>query len=214
MGQLKLNLDKGRYGGRRRGSGRKRVHSKGVAHREREKVSHKTPLHINFKYRTNIKNKTTLRLLKRAIINSRSHGLRILHYSMQSNHIHLIVEAVSNEILTRGMRSLTITFAKGLKLGKVQTERYHLHVLKTLKETRNTIQYVLFNQQKHEKGTYSRMDDYSSLMQLKNALELIKCFSKKNWITIEVGRLEVRWLDEPMSYLGRNWPTSKDMGQR
>lgn len=205
MGQLKLNLDKGRHGGRRRGSGRKRIHSKGVAHREREKVNLRTPLHINFKFRTNIKNKTTLRLLKRAIINSRSHGLRILHFSMQHNHIHLIVEAVSNEILTRGMRSLTVTFSKGLKLGKVQIERYHLHVLKTLRETRNAIQYVLFNSQKH--GS-KQIDEYSSLLQLSNVKDLIRAYVKTNKITISVGRLEVKWLDEPMSYLGRKWPTS------
>ncbi|WP_408096839.1 hypothetical protein ACJVC5_17520 [Peredibacter sp. HCB2-198] len=129
---------------------------------------------------------------------------------MQSNHIHLIVEAVSNEILTRGMRSLTVTFAKGLKLGKVQIERYHLHVLKTLRETRNAIQYVLFNSQKH--GS-KQMDEYSSILQLSNVKDLIRAYVKTNEITISVGRLEVRWLDEPLSYLGRNWPTSKDMGQ-
>lgn len=69
---------------------------------------------------------------------------------MQTNHIHLIIEADHNDTLTKGMRSLTVTFAKGLKKGKVQLERYHLHVLRSLKETKNAIQYVLFNQQKHD----------------------------------------------------------------
>lgn len=117
--QFNLNLYKGSRGGRRPGSGRKRIHSKGVAHREREKVSGRTPLHINFKFRTQIRNKLCLRLLKKAILNSRSHGLRVIHFSLQHNHVHLIVEAESNSVLTSGMRSLTVTFAKGLKLGKV-----------------------------------------------------------------------------------------------
>ncbi len=88
-GQLQLNLDRGKRGGRRRGAGRKRLHSKGVAHRIREKVSHRHALHLNFKVRVSIRNKLCLKILKRAIKNSRSHGLRILHFSLQSNHLHL-----------------------------------------------------------------------------------------------------------------------------
>ncbi|WP_408099267.1 hypothetical protein ACJVC5_08805 [Peredibacter sp. HCB2-198] len=45
MTQLKLNIYKGTRGGRRPGSGRKRIHSRGVAHRTWEKVNGKTPLH-------------------------------------------------------------------------------------------------------------------------------------------------------------------------
>lgn len=201
--QLKLNLYNGSHGGRRPGSGRKRIHSKGVAHREREKVVSKTPLHINFKFRAQIRNKLCLRLLKRAILNSRSHGLRILHFSLQHNHIHLIVEAESNLILTRGMRSLTMTFAKGLKIGKVQIERYHLHVLRTLRETKNAILYVLFNKQKHEKGTYSKIDEYTSLLLLENATEVIRSFAVKGKITIKIGKMEFWELDKGHSYLLR-----------
>lgn len=199
--QLKLNLYKGTWGGRRPGSGRKRIHSKGVSHRSREEVKLRTPLHINFKFRAFIKNKACLRLLNRAIINARSHGLRVNHYSLQSNHIHLIVESENNEVLTRGMRSLTVTFAKGLKKGRVQIERYHLHVLKTLKETRNAVRYVLFNQQKHEKGTYSVIDEYSSLLTLKAAGRLIMSFAKKNKMTLKIGNVVIEILDGPLSFL-------------
>ena len=201
MGQLKLNLYQGNWGGRRPNSGRKRIHSKGVAHRVREKVIPRTPVHINFKYRAFIKNKLCLRLLKRAIINARSHGLRIIHFSLQSNHVHLIIEAENNEILTKGMRSLTITFAKGLNKGKVQMERYHLHVLKTIQETKNAIRYVLFNQQSHEKGTYSKIDGYSSVMLIQNALELIKRFAVTSRITLKVERTEQWELDGERSFL-------------
>lgn len=201
--QLKLNLYKGSRGGRRPGSGRKRIHSKGAAHRVREKVVTRTPLHINFKFRTQVRNKLCLRLLKRAILNSRSHGLRIIHFSLQHNHVHLIVEAQSNEVLTTGMRSLTVTFAKGIKMGKVQIERYHLHVLKSLKEVRNAVLYVLFNKQKHEKGTYTKIDEYSSLLLLRNANELIRSFALKSKLTITVGKAELWELDNATSYLLR-----------
>lgn len=103
-GSMDFILYKGKHGGRRPEAGRKRIHSRGVSHRIREKVSGRTPLHINFKFRTFIKNKRCLALLKRAILNARSHGLRVIHFSLQSNHIHLIVEAFK----TRDTASLII----------------------------------------------------------------------------------------------------------
>lgn len=201
---MRLNLFKGKKGGRRPGSGRKRVHSKGVAHREREKIKSTTPLLINFKYKTYIKNKTCLRLLKRAILNSRKHGLRIIHFSLQSNHVHLIVEAETNDVLTKGMRSLTVTFAKGLNRGKVQLERYHLHVLRSMRETKNAVYYVLFNKQKHEKGTYSKIDEYSSLLSHPRSLEIIKTFALSNRMTIEIGKGEIWRGDYGKCYLIRS----------
>lgn len=186
--QLKLNLDKGKHGGRRKNSGRKRIKSKGVSHRTREKVNARTPLHINFKYRISVRNKDTLKLLKKSIANARKHGLRILQFSFQSNHIHLIVEATDNRTLTKGMRSLTITFAKGLSKGRMQIERYHLHVLKTIRESKNALQYVLFNQQRHDRGTYSKVDEYSSVLSLKNGLDLVRKYAKMNRMTISIGK--------------------------
>jgi REP element-mobilizing transposase RayT len=201
--QLGLNLFKGQHGGRRPHSGRKRVHSKGVAHRTREKVSGRTPLHINFKFRTRIKNKQSLRILKRAMEKAAMHGLRIIHFSMQSNHMHFIMEAPNNEILTRGMRALTISFAKGLKQGRIQVERYHLHVLRTVREAKNAISYVLFNKQKHEKGTYSVIDGYSSLIHMKHAFKIISRFAKTSKVTLKFTKGEVWGRTDAESYLAR-----------
>lgn len=200
--QLELNLNKGRWGGRRKGSGRARIHSKGVAHRTREMVNAKTPMHINFKYRCSIRNKDCLRILKKAIVNARRFGLRINQFSLQHNHIHLIVEADTNEILTRGMRSLTITFAKRLDKGRVQLERYHLHVLRTIRETKNAIYYVLFNKQKHEKGTCSTVDEYGSLYYVNNWKELVKAFAIKEKMLLRIRHLKDHWRqDSPKSWL-------------
>ena len=147
----------------------------------------RTPLHINFKFRKTIRNKHALKLLKRALLNARSQGLSVIHFSLQSNHIHLIIEAQNNHILTKGMRSLNMTFAKGLYLGRIQVERYHLHVLKSIQETRNAVRYVLFNKQKHEKGTYSVIDGYSSLLTLADPLKIIRSFAMKSKMTLKIG---------------------------
>lgn len=99
------------------------------------------------------------------------------------------------------MRSLTITFAKGLKQGRVQIERYHLHVLKTAREVKHALQYVLFNQQNHEKGIYSAIDDYSTVLFLENGLELVRRFAKKKSLTIKIQRGQP-WIPDPgLSYL-------------
>lgn len=197
MKQMRLNLNKGRLGGRREGSGRRRIHSPGVSHRSREKVTIRTPLHINFKYKTHIRNKETLKLLKRAILNGRRHGLRIIHFSLQSNHVHLIVEAGDNRLLSKGMRSLTVTMAMGLKKGRVQLERYHLHVLRHLREARNAVEYVCFNKQKHEKSKYSVIDDYSSFP----GTTWLRDFAKKSKMTLKFQMKEIWKGDVPISFL-------------
>jgi hypothetical protein len=167
--QLDLNLSNRKHGGRRSGTGRKRRHSPGIAHRTREIVHGRFALHVNFKLRLHIRSKETLKILKRAILNARAKGLGVVHFSLQSNHVHLIVEAQNNEILTRGMRSLTITVAKGIKKGRVQIERYHLHILKTLRETKNAVRYVLLNEQKHTKSKRIVTLPYCSLVFLGHA---------------------------------------------
>jgi len=153
-------------------------------------VKKRTPLYINFKFNVQIKNKLSLKALKKAIKNAQNNGLMIIHFALQSNHIHLIAQAADNETLSRGMRALAITFAKGLKRGKVQLERYHLHVLRTLQETKNAIQYVLFNQQTHSLKKISKVDGYSSVLYLPCAAKLIRNFARKKKMSLIVGDKE------------------------
>jgi REP element-mobilizing transposase RayT len=199
--QTRMKLNGSKWGGIRENSGRPRRKSKGVSHSVREKVSSRTPLHINFRYSEHVRNKETLKILKKAIQNARKHGLIVLQYSFQSNHVHLIVEAANNKVLTKAMRSLTITFAKTLNRGRIQVERYHLHVLKTVREVKHAVHYVLFNQQKHEKGTCSTIDDYSSLLSLENALHLVRLSAKRKSKTIKIQKGGEWRPDEPESFL-------------
>ena len=199
-GQLNLNIYQGKRGGQRPGSGRKRLHSQGVAHRKREKINARTALHINFKVKASIRNKHCLNILKRAIRNSRAMGLRVIHFSLQSNHVHLIVEATQNAILTKGMRSLTITFSKGVARGRIQVERYHLHVLKSLRETKNAVYYVLLNEQKHSGLKKAYVSDYSSLGAIRGLRELAQSAS----MTIIVRKIhEMNFLDAPEGWMLR-----------
>jgi hypothetical protein len=100
------------------------------------------------------------------------------------------------------MRSLTVTFAMGLQKGRVQLERYHLHVLKGLRETKNALYYVLFNQQKHERGISSKIDEYSSVLSLDRALVIIRKFAMEKKMVLKIGFQD--WKGDQMgSYLLR-----------
>jgi len=95
------------------------------------------------------------------------------------------------------MRSLTVTIAKGLDKGRVQLERYHLHILKTIKETRNAVQYVLFNQQKHTGLKKAYVDGYSSI----GVVSDLRRLAKVKRITVIVRRIsEMNFLDSPVGW--------------
>jgi REP element-mobilizing transposase RayT len=79
---------------------------------------------------------------------------RLVHYSIQSNHLHLMVEAASAADLGRGMKSLGARLARAVnrvfaRRGRVLEDRYHLHVLRTPREVRNALAYVLLNARRH-----------------------------------------------------------------
>jgi REP element-mobilizing transposase RayT len=79
---------------------------------------------------------------------------RVVHYSLQRNHAHCVVEAESAEALGCGMKALAARFARAVnrvfgRRGGVLADRYHLRVLRTPREVRNAIAYVLQNARKH-----------------------------------------------------------------
>jgi REP element-mobilizing transposase RayT len=79
---------------------------------------------------------------------------RVCHYSIQRDHVHLVVEAAGKEALGRGMKSVGIRLARAVnrvfgRRGPVLFGRYHLRVLRTPREVRNALAYVLLNARKH-----------------------------------------------------------------
>ncbi|HEX4384292.1 MAG TPA: hypothetical protein VH083_15130 [Myxococcales bacterium] len=82
------------------------------------------------------------------------HGLRLVEFSVLSNHLHLIVEAENSESLSRGMQGLCIRLAKALnrflrRSGGVFADHYHSVLLRTPTELVNRIAYVLSNAVHH-----------------------------------------------------------------
>ena len=68
--------------------------------------------------------------------------------------MHLLVEARDKTALARGMQALSIRVAKGLNgvmdaRGAVFADRYHSRILKSPREVRHSLSYVLCNARKH-----------------------------------------------------------------
>jgi putative transposase len=83
-------------------------------------------------------------------------GMQVVHFSVQGNHLHLIVEADGRQALAKSMKGLAVRIAVGLnrlakRHGTVFADRYHAHVMETPREVANTVRYVLQNHRKHSR---------------------------------------------------------------
>ena len=80
---------------------------------------------------------------------------QIVHFSIQKDHVHLIVEANDRETIIRKMQGFMISFAKrlnlllGRKRGKVWSDRYFRRDVTGSRDMHNVLAYVFGNAKKH-----------------------------------------------------------------
>ena len=163
------------WGGRRPGAGRKPIHPRpglirpGVPHLRRPAMKARHPAHVTLRLLEGIpslRRHGTAAALKEAFRSGAGRqGFRLVHYSIQGNHLHLIVEADDRVALSRGMQGLAIRCARALnralrRSGKVFADRYHAHHLATRREVANALRYVLENARHH--GDQTPRDPYTS----------------------------------------------------
>jgi len=171
--QLELRLRT--HGGRRAGAGRPRTGTAGVPHRPREPLASRFPVHVTLRLRDDVprlRSPRSMNALRRALYRGCDRlGLRVVHYSVQSNHIHLVCEAKDAAALTRVIQGLVIRMARALnrahgRTGRVWADRYHARILRTPTEVRRAIVYVLGNWRHHGGDRYPAlsMDPCSSAM--------------------------------------------------
>lgn len=167
MQQLSLDLRPRPHGGARKGAGRKpRADRVGcVDHLVREEYDGKYPVHITVRAlkAPSLRSEVIFRALKEIFATSSTDGFRLLHYSVQANHLHLICEADDGTKLARGIQRLLSRSAHAVnrlsgRSGKLWRDRYHRHDLKTPTAVRNAYAYVLFNIRKHALTTAIPMD--------------------------------------------------------
>ena len=172
-----LDLEFRTWGGKRAGAGRKpRGDRACVAHRSRGAWTRPVPLHVTLRMAShvyNLRSRRSFRVIAAALrVGADRFDVRVIEFSVQGNHIHLVVEAPNPRALARAIQGLSIRVARGLnrmmgRKGRVFDDRYHARVLRTPTEVRHAIRYILDNARKHaaQRGeTYAAgyVDPYSS----------------------------------------------------
>lgn len=155
--QLDLRLHP--RGGTRRGAGRKPNGERaGVSHLRRPQFGRALPVHVTMRMARhvyNLRSRRAFSVVGRAIARAAERfGMRIVHFAVEGNHVHLIVEAAETQALSRAMQGFSIRVAKGLnammhKSGRVLGDRYHARPLRTPTEARRAVAYVRNNHRKH-----------------------------------------------------------------
>ncbi len=159
-------------GGMRTGAGRKPNGEKaGVSHLARAPLASRFPVHANIKLRQGL---PSLRRFpeRRTLIEAfragaERFGFRLVHYSIQTNHLHFIAEAKDRRALSRGMQGLLIRVARRLnklwrRKGRVFADRYYDRILKSPTQVRRALVYVLHNAKKHGKAFGRFLDAFAS----------------------------------------------------
>jgi putative transposase len=149
-----------------------------------------------------LRSQVVLQAWNRALGGCRTRGFRVVGFSLQADHVHLLVEASDGRTLARGMQGLSSGFARRFnrcvrRRGKVFGDRYHRRDLASSRQARNALVYVLQNHLKHEHPLFvaaSRVDRFSSAPFF------------DGWVEGRVDRDEVRaGLDPPPLSAPRSW---------
>ena len=162
--QLTLVLPAPRgWGGRRLGAGRKPGPRPAVPHVARESFKRLVPAHVTVRLRAglpSLRDTRVVRMVERTFTKGcERRDFRVVHYSLQGNHAHLIVEARDQAALGRGMKAIGARLARAVnrvadRHGPVLAERYHHRLLATPREVHRALRYVLLNAHRHAaKGT-------------------------------------------------------------
>jgi REP element-mobilizing transposase RayT len=161
---VQLTLDQARKptgrGGWRPNAGRPKGRAKGrakVSHDARAFVAARYPQHVTLRIVDGVpslRQRKLFKLVQAAIRESQRQDFRIVHFSIETNHIHAIIETESGVARARGVKGLKVRVARRVnrvlgRKGKLFEDRYHARPLETPREVRNAIRYVLNNARHH-----------------------------------------------------------------
>lgn len=130
----------------------------GVSHKTRAKISAQEAAHVTVKLKRFLPVLRHCReywVLRRAFARGCARfGFRLVHYAVLNDHMHFVAEARDRRALTRGMQGLLVRIAKALnklwdRRGKVFPDRYHARILRTARDVRTVLRYVMHNGRKH-----------------------------------------------------------------
>jgi REP element-mobilizing transposase RayT len=124
----------------------------------RPEIRRRTPVHVAIRVRdgtVRLRFKQCYRIVRVALVAlSDKIRFRLIEYSVQNNHLHLIVEVDDEYALSRAMRSLSIRIAKRINQvmgarGVRIRDRYVAVLLETPYAVKSALAYVLNNYRRH-----------------------------------------------------------------
>jgi REP element-mobilizing transposase RayT len=146
-------------------------------HKVRPAIKASEPVHVTLRVaddiaRHGLRKRGIYKAVREAMLVAfRNESCRIVHQSIQDSHLHLLVEADNRMALARGMQAFQISAAKHInaavsnagswwerrrmltkperRKGSVFPDRYHEEIIRTPKQARNALAYVLNNWRKH-----------------------------------------------------------------
>src|SRR3954453_15816917 len=146
-------------GGKCEGAGRKRsvAWKSEVAHGVRPTLHEYNPVHVTMRAVggvPNLRAELIYGLIERELRIASRKGLRVLQFSVQRNHVHLLVEAEDRVALARGIQRFASRVAMGIntvarRSGRLWRERYPRRDLTSPNQVRNALVYVIMNIRKH-----------------------------------------------------------------
>ena len=149
------------WGGRRSGAGRKPSRRRrNVVHRARDRHEPRHPVHVTLRAQASCGSLRAQRVFPvvQAALRAGTRGaFRVIAFSVQADHVHLVVESDTSWGLGRGLQGLAIRIAKAVnrtlgRRGAVWSDRYHARALATPRAVRHAFVYVLQNFRKHVAG--------------------------------------------------------------
>lgn len=167
--QLELPT-RGTWGGRRAGAGRKLTRPRpSPAHRSRPEHHARHPVHATLRALPDVpslRRDLLFAAVQRSLARSHRENFRVVQFSVQTDHLHLIVEGDSSGALRSGLQGLAIRCARAInralgRHGPVWSHRHHTRALRTPREVRAGLVYVLLNFRKHLRAP-AQVDPLSS----------------------------------------------------
>jgi Transposase IS200 like len=211
--QTAFDFDAGRHGGRRENAGRPRGPSPRLWHRSRDRFPATHPCHVTLKVRREIpslRRGAIVRAVEAAFRRGCSRSdFRLVHYSIQDDHAHLIVEADGAAALGSGMKRLAALFAFAVnralgrgRTGKVLADRYHHEVLTCPRQVRNALAYVLLNARRHAAKRIARLRKQGKPVKPLASARVIDAASSGRWFDGWRGEARVDRSPPPALRLG------------
>jgi len=171
------------HGGKRPGAGRKpKRRQPGQPHHARPEHDSRHPVHVTLRVVGSVGGMRCrdiyLALREATIVTAKRKDFRIVHMSIQRDHLHLLVEADHKAAVSKGIRGFSISAARQInkaitarggarRTGKVFGDRFHARSLTSPRAVRNTLAYTLNNWRHHREDQVQparswRVDPFSS----------------------------------------------------